>query len=147
MTKLADFRIFANNISGEIPEEVYGLPAVNRIDLYNTNITGTISTLIGRLTTLKQLRVRSTNLYGNIPTEIGLLSELRSVWLHHSDFSGSVPGGLCQLRSDEMHLSELVTDCTVMQTSGLAAVSCPAGCCTECCDQETNVCVYMEEIN
>jgi hypothetical protein len=80
---------------------------------------------------------------GTIPTELNLLTELRQLWLQYNQFEGSVPQGLCQLRNESI-LFDLAADCAVSNTTGNVTVDCEDGCCTECCDPETLVCVILD---
>ena len=61
----------SNQLSGEIPDEIWGL--------YN----------------LKEISLRENQLSGEIPDTIGELSELTLLWLFSNNLSGQIPETIC----------------------------------------------------
>jgi hypothetical protein len=127
-------------MGGTIPDELYNLEIIDRIDLYDSNFSGTISTKIGQLSTLDILRIRGNDFSGNLPTELGLLTQLQQAWFENNRFVGEIPAGMCELRQ-EMTLLELSADCHSTEDSVSPLMDCPDGCCTGCCEPATQTCV------
>lgn len=69
-----DFHLFADNVSGQIPEEIGDLPYLESLTFHKiTNLTGNIPASIVKLTKLKSLTVSWTNISGPVPSFLGQL--------------------------------------------------------------------------
>jgi hypothetical protein len=136
---LRDIRLDYTSMTGTIPEEIYQLTFLNRLDLYDAGFNGTISTMVGQFTTLDYFRIRENEFSGVIPTELGLLTELRQVWLAGNNFRGEIPLELCAIRGPDL-LQIITADCLASEFTGVPAVECPVGCCTLCCDADAGFC-------
>ena len=72
-----------NNVTGGVPESVYGLTSLQLLDFSQNLLTGTVSNSIGSLTALTTLYFggvqthQGTNLIGTIPSAIGLCTRLQ----------------------------------------------------------------------
>ncbi len=87
-----------NNLRGELPQEIFKLRHLERIELWQNQISGKIHENIRLLTSLKRLWLHETrNLYGSIPSHIGDLSKLESVFLGGNRLSGTIPTVLGKL--------------------------------------------------
>ena len=117
--------MYANNLSGEIPEEIGDLPYLEKLyfshdavrggipesigklknlqilDFTVNNLTGNIPSSITGLPRLQTLALNDNSLSGPIPEEIGLMAELRSMTLHKNRLSGSLPESIGNLRQAE----------------------------------------------
>jgi hypothetical protein len=135
---LTDIRFNANNLTGTIPDELYGFNMLASFYIYDIpGVTGTISTLIGQLTKLIDLRLSDTGITGTIPSEIGLLTDLILGWFHRTELVGSMPMQVCANVGPDA-LQYLQTDC-----GGSVPVSCD--CCTACCDRQTSTaCLILD---
>ncbi|KAJ4916023.1 Receptor-like protein 2 [Raphanus sativus] len=80
-----------NNISGEIPVEVYNLSELEQLFLPANQLTGKIDNSITRLKKLTLLELYFNHLEGEIPKDIGHLSNLQSLQLHINNITGTVP--------------------------------------------------------
>ena len=65
-----------NELTGEIPEEIYDATTLQQIDLNNNKLTGTISPKINQLKFLTFLQIDSNDMKGEIPEEMGDLKKL-----------------------------------------------------------------------
>jgi hypothetical protein len=65
-------------LQGSIPSEIYGMTALQAIDLNANRLTGTISSDIGNLVNLMVLQLEDNFFQGNIPeTALAKLDKLR----------------------------------------------------------------------
>jgi hypothetical protein len=96
-----------NALSGEVPEELYSLSGLTKLNLSNnTNVSGTLSSRIGQLLNLEELIAMNTTMAGNLPEELFTLAELRKLDLSFGQWSGSLSEsvtGLTNLESAVLH--------------------------------------------
>ncbi|MGL4994110.1 MAG: BACON domain-containing protein [Bacteroidales bacterium] len=98
MPKLTFLALPACGLTGELPEEIYEMSQLTRLDLWeNLELGGTISSKIGQLTNLEVLDWRTCAFTGAIPSEIGNLTKLKSIYLLNNQFSGSIPSSIGNL--------------------------------------------------
>ena len=83
MITLNDIAFSGNYLTGTIPEELYNLSYLIRLDITSSLLTGTISTKIGNLTKLRGLYFGGSNFNGTLPTEIGNLEVLGKLIMSH----------------------------------------------------------------
>ncbi|XP_061352134.1 receptor-like protein EIX2 [Gastrolobium bilobum] len=88
----------ANNLSGEIPSEVFNLVQLQSLNLSRNHFTGKISRNIGGMKNLESLDLSNNKLYGEIPNPISTLSFLSFLNLSYNNFIGQIPLGT-QLQS------------------------------------------------
>lgn len=93
------------HLIGEIPEELYDLRELKRLNLRFTSITGTLSPKIGQWSRMDSLSLRTSPwahnavdytpnksvMTGELPKEIGQLKELVFLDLGRQHFSGTLP--------------------------------------------------------
>ncbi|TKY47887.1 Receptor protein 12 [Spatholobus suberectus] len=82
-----------NNLSGEIPPQVFSLVQLHTLNLSRNHFTGKISREIGSMKNLESLDLSSNKLNGEIPVSISSLSFLSFLNLSYNDFSGQIPLG------------------------------------------------------
>ncbi|KAL1214460.1 Tyrosine-sulfated glycopeptide receptor 1 [Cardamine amara subsp. amara] len=92
--RLSMFRAGFNNLSGEIPKEIYNLPQLEQLFLSVNRLSGKIDDGITRLTKLTVLELYFNHLEGEIPKDIGKLFNLSSLQLHINNLTGSIPVSL-----------------------------------------------------
>ncbi|CAB9506617.1 LRR receptor-like serine threonine-protein kinase [Seminavis robusta] len=91
-------KLDANNLQGELPDELYLLTALQGIFLAgNPLIGGSLSPLIGNFEHLKALDMDSTGLQGSIPVELASLSGLTQVTLQFNQLQGPLHSELFAL--------------------------------------------------
>jgi hypothetical protein len=81
----------SNAITGPIPDELYSLSNLLTIQLPYNSLSGTISTLIGNLVNLISWSTEDSNLIGPLPSEIGQLTQLKSLLMSSSRLTGTLP--------------------------------------------------------
>lgn len=145
LTELKEINLFrCRTLEGTIPDELYtGSEYLNALILGGNQFSGTLSTLIGNLSRLSYLILRGNrNLVGTVPTELGLLKELETLHIDWTELSGSIPAEVCALRgSEDRFLSKVSADCLPRSSDNVTVpMFCPEGCCTLCCDQDSDYC-------
>jgi Leucine-rich repeat (LRR) protein len=136
MTSLEILFLQKNELAGPIPDDIYNMTQLQRLQLQENKLTGTLSTLVGQLANLNDLRVSRNELTGSIPSEIQNLSNLILAWFNLNQFTGSVPSEICSLRTTTLEF--LNADC--YPVLGEVPNPCLEGCCTSCCERETEFC-------
>jgi hypothetical protein len=126
---LADLRMDKLSLSGPIPEELWSLTNLWRLEICDTSLSGTISSSIGNIENVIQLDFHDANFSGQLPTELGLLTRLESLKTQGNLFVGSIPTELCTLRSPDGGLQEVWTS---------EDVTCVGSCCTHFCQAKTD---------
>jgi len=105
--------LWANNLEGELPAEIFWLTNLRTINLDSQTddldhshdpdfgdtlvpltITGTLSPEFGKLSRLEVLTMAWNSFYGTLSTSIGQMSSLRILRLPNNFFSGTVPSEL-----------------------------------------------------
>lgn len=138
MKDLLDIRLQFNALTGTIPEEIYNIETLTRLDLYDCQLTGTISTSISKMSNLEVFRIRANRgITGTVPSEIGLLPNIKELWLHITGLVGVMPTEVCAIRGPG-DLEILESNCA--DTNGFEPPALDCQCCTECCDAATEVC-------
>ena len=141
LTEMREIDLHDTEMEGTIPEEIFeGMSLyLNLFDVSSARFSGTLSTRIGLLQTVDWFLVPYNNFTGTIPTEAAAMSSLNRFNVQGNDFSGEIPAGLCLLRG-ETALRDVKADCATIGT-GETPVYCPAGCCSECCNKDTGICL------
>ncbi|KAK7342842.1 hypothetical protein VNO80_25798 [Phaseolus coccineus] len=104
--RITALRVYALNVVGEIPEELWTLTYLNNLNLAQNYLTGSLPAAIGNLTRMQYLSLGTNNLSGELPKELGNLTELLSLSYASNNFSGSLPSELGKLTK----LSQLYFD-------------------------------------
>lgn len=82
-----------NNVSGRIPESLFGLISLVSLDLSKNSLTGTIPAEFAALRLLGSLSLNDNSLVGTVPDEIfSGLQILRTLYLHGNSLSGEILG-------------------------------------------------------
>jgi hypothetical protein len=102
LTYLRFLYLEQGNMSGPIPSVLGSLSRLLVIDLDFNQFSGTIPKEIYGLSKLRQLDLDHNKLTGMIPTEVGMLSALNLLQLDHNSFVGTIPKEISQLK----HLGE-----------------------------------------
>jgi hypothetical protein len=83
--------LFSNQLTGEIPEELWSLTNLTILYLGYNQLTGSIPSEIGNLTNLTYLILGGNQLTGSIPSEIGNLTNLEWLFLQSNQLTGEIP--------------------------------------------------------
>lgn len=84
--ELQDIVLYYNNLSGNIPEELYNLTSLRSIQLGGNNIQGTLSPRIRNLKNLHTFVVEANILTGEIPAELWALPNLEVLNMSANSF-------------------------------------------------------------
>ncbi|XP_045824813.1 receptor-like protein EIX2 isoform X2 [Trifolium pratense] len=88
----------ANNLSGEVPLELFQLVQLQTLNLSHNNFIGTIPKTIGGMKNIESLDLSNNKLSGEIPQSMALLTFLEVLNLSCNNFHGKIPIGT-QLQS------------------------------------------------
>jgi hypothetical protein len=88
-----------NSFTGEIPEEIFHLHLLSRINISANNLSGEIPSSISSCTSLTSSDFSRNNLSGEIPKEMGKLRDLSIINLSHNSITGHIPDEMCELTS------------------------------------------------
>ena len=97
-----DLSLERNNLTGPVPDELYGLKGLKTFRAFGNQLVGMLSPEVGGLTELELLHLASNGLTGTIPAELGNLDNLRWLELHGNSLSGMLPpqlGDMARLSS------------------------------------------------
>ncbi|XP_039018359.1 BRASSINOSTEROID INSENSITIVE 1-associated receptor kinase 1-like isoform X2 [Hibiscus syriacus] len=83
--------LYANDISGTIPEDLGNLTNLVSLDLYSNALTGGIPTTLGKLTKLRFLRLNNNTLTGQIPRSLTAVMSLQVLDLSFNKLVGDIP--------------------------------------------------------
>ncbi|TYI75955.1 hypothetical protein E1A91_D06G043200v1 [Gossypium mustelinum] len=89
-------RLYGNQLSGPIPEEIGNLNSLVDLELSENQLNGSIPASLGNLSNLEILFLRNNLLSGSIPNEIGNLMKLSMLELDHNNLTGNLPQGICR---------------------------------------------------
>ncbi|CAI8597865.1 unnamed protein product [Vicia faba] len=87
-----------NNLSGEIPPQVFSLVQLQTLNLSRNHFTGNIAKEIGNMKNLESLDLSNNKLIGEIPDTISTLSFLSFLNVSNNNLVGQIPVGT-QLQS------------------------------------------------
>ncbi|KAL7250599.1 hypothetical protein ACSBR1_012596 [Camellia fascicularis] len=82
------------SFSGQLPESISNLKALNKLYLINNNFSGSIPASFGNLTQITDLGFWSNNFSGQIPSSISNLAKLPFLDLSRNNFNGQIPNSL-----------------------------------------------------
>ena len=92
LSELTDLRFVDCKVTGEIPEELFGLTHLTTFYLTNNFVSGTLSEKVGQLTELANLYIdQNPGLGGELPKAIGTLKKLVNLNIAKTSFSGTIP--------------------------------------------------------
>ncbi|WRX28570.1 Serine-threonine/tyrosine-protein kinase [Theobroma cacao] len=96
---ITHLKVFALNVVGPIPDEIWTLTFLTNLRLGQNYLTGPLSASIGNLTRMQWLALGHNALSGELPKEIGLLTDLRFLAIGTNNFSGPLPSeiGNCSM--------------------------------------------------
>nr|XP_027099178.1 receptor-like protein EIX2 [Coffea arabica] len=83
----------ANNLVGEIPDEIMDLVGLQILNLSINHLNGRIPQKIGNLKQLETLDLSTNELNGEIPPSLSGLNSLSSLNLSYNKLSGPIPSG------------------------------------------------------
>ncbi|CAI9289361.1 unnamed protein product [Lactuca saligna] len=99
LTELMDLNLGQNVLSGSIPKEIGILFKMQYLSLGINNFSGVVPMELGNLTDLKSLSFSSNNFNGPLPIDLGKLTSLEQLYIDSSGVSGPFPQELSNLKS------------------------------------------------
>nr|GMC53331.1 probable LRR receptor-like serine/threonine-protein kinase At1g56140 isoform X1 [Ipomoea batatas] len=97
--RITSMKVYALDVTGVIPDELWNLTSLIDLDLGQNYLTGTLSPSIGNLRGMQYLSLGINALSGELPKELELLTEIRSFAIGSNNFSGPLPSGLGNWKS------------------------------------------------
>ncbi|KAJ4968901.1 hypothetical protein NE237_015602 [Protea cynaroides] len=90
------FKAGWNQLSGTLPDDIYGIKSLKQLSLPSNNITGNINgtNQIVSLTNLTDLDLSFNEVTGMLPQDIGKLTKLEQLDLYRNNLTGSLPSSL-----------------------------------------------------
>ncbi|CAJ1976986.1 unnamed protein product [Sphenostylis stenocarpa] len=83
----------SNNLSGNVPLQIYMLTGLQSLNLSHNQLMGTIPEEIGNLEQLESIDLSSNNFSGEIPQSMSALHFLAVLNLSFNNFAGKIPAG------------------------------------------------------
>ncbi|KAG8375797.1 hypothetical protein BUALT_Bualt10G0137800 [Buddleja alternifolia] len=96
---ITHLKIYALDISGEIPQELFLLTELMDLNLNQNILNGSIPPAIGQLSKMEYLALGINNFTGRVPAELGNLTKMLSLSFSSNNFQGSLPPELGNLTS------------------------------------------------
>lgn len=87
----------ANNLKGQIPNEIRKIQEMRSLIIKNNLLDGTIPDTISQLVKLEQLGLYNNNMFGDIPSSLGNLIQLTFLGLQYNYLTGFIPNEITQL--------------------------------------------------
>ncbi|KAK6152624.1 hypothetical protein DH2020_012263 [Rehmannia glutinosa] len=95
VAELSELRILSlpfNELSGEIPAEIWGMEKLEVLDLEGNLISGSLPSQFSGLKNLKVLNLGFNEIFGGIPSSLSSCVGLQVLNLAGNQFNGSIPG-------------------------------------------------------
>lgn len=89
-TNLKELHVTDNDLTGEIPDEIFNLTVMEKLFLSFNKFNGTVSSRIGELTNLKEFYAFTNELTGELPAEFGNLAQLEHLVIGKNRISGEL---------------------------------------------------------
>ncbi|KAL7159058.1 hypothetical protein ABFS83_01G003700 [Erythranthe nasuta] len=99
LTELMDLNLDQNVLNGSIPPAIGQLSKMQYLGLGINNLTGPVPAELGNLTKMISLSFSSNNFKGTLPPELGNLTSLQQLYIDSSGLSGPIPPELSNLKS------------------------------------------------
>ncbi|KAL0016404.1 hypothetical protein SO802_003473 [Lithocarpus litseifolius] len=99
LKELMDLNLGQNVLSGPLPAEIGQLSKMQYLSLGINNLTGPVPPELGNLNELISLSFSSNNFNGTLPTQLGMLTSLQQLYIDSSGVSGPIPQELANLKA------------------------------------------------
>jgi Leucine-rich repeat (LRR) protein len=107
LTKLRDFRVNNNELTGEIPIQLGSLRNLELFYISNNELGGSLtSDHFWAWTKLKYFAAENNNISGNIPDAFEQMKDLEWLILRNNNMSGQIPSFFANLKLTKLDLSE-----------------------------------------
>nr|POF05791.1 putative lrr receptor-like serine/threonine-protein kinase [Quercus suber] len=98
LKELMDLNLGQNVLSGPLPAEIGQLSKIQYLSLGINNLTGPVPPELGNLSKLISLSLSANNFNGTLPTQLGMLTSLQRLYIDSSGVSGPIPQELASLK-------------------------------------------------
>lgn len=88
-----------NNFTGPLPDGLYSLENLYKLDLSLNLFDSSISPNIGFMTNLSELLVQGNSLSGPLPPELGDLGNISVIKMQNNELSGEIPADMGALET------------------------------------------------
>ncbi|KAJ6813215.1 receptor-like protein kinase HSL1 [Iris pallida] len=95
LTALRRIDASLNHLDGQLPADLFDIPLLDSLHLYQNRITGEIPPGVSRSKTLVELRLFGNRLTGTLPADLGNNSPLMLIDLSDNQLSGEIPASIC----------------------------------------------------
>ncbi|KAI4323204.1 hypothetical protein L6164_022829 [Bauhinia variegata] len=95
--RITALKVYALDVSGEIPEELWTLTYLTNLNLEQNYLTGSLPPAVGNLSRMQYLSFYINALSGELPKELGNLTELIELAFGSNRFNGPLPSELGKL--------------------------------------------------
>ncbi|EXB40149.1 putative LRR receptor-like serine/threonine-protein kinase [Morus notabilis] len=99
LKKLMDLNLAQNVLSGSVPPEIGQLSDMQYLSLGINNLTGPVPQELGNLTKLISLSFSSNSFVGQLPKELGKLTLLQQLYIDSSGVTGPIPQEFASLKA------------------------------------------------
>ncbi|KAG6529367.1 phytosulfokine receptor 1-like [Zingiber officinale] len=98
-TSLQELSLDLNEISGNLPPQLFMLSSLRILNLQENQLSGGLSSSLGNLSNLEQLDLSVNSFSGRIPDVFGSLRMLAYISIHSNSFDGPLPSSLSSASS------------------------------------------------
>ncbi|WJX39590.1 hypothetical protein P8452_27113 [Trifolium repens] len=91
--RITKINLTRRNLTGEIPQELNNMDALEELWLDGNSLTGQLPDL-SNLISLKIVHLENNKLTGSLPSYLGSLPSLQALYIQNNSFTGDIPAGL-----------------------------------------------------
>ena len=138
LKNLLKLKVSDNRLSGEVSDEIFGLPRLTELWLASNDFIGEIPSTIGELGSAwssagvvrgKYIRLENNSFGGNVPKEIANIENLYFISLESNNFSGEMPEEICAIptitvSTNGYGLFKITSTCSQVDCSCLDVCEC-----------------------
>ncbi|CAL5432216.1 unnamed protein product [Camellia sinensis] len=97
-TNLREFHFRDNHLTGDIPQEIFGLSSLTILILSQNYLTGFLLQEVGNSKNLERLEISKNKLFGEIPATLSNCQVLEFLYMMANLFEGTIPESFQQLK-------------------------------------------------
>lgn len=92
-------RLDENGLAGDLPSEIFGLPALQRLIMEGNGVSGSIPEAIAQATQLATLDLDFNSISGPLPASLYDLPSITNIDLNNNNLSGSISARISNLKT------------------------------------------------